>query len=285
MLRALGLIGGGLIGMVIALLRENLDRTFRTARQVEEATNLPVLGVLPPSDRLFFGGARAAAQRSSPFGLAIGNVLERLVFAPEAQGRKVLMLTSATPQEGKSRIAVALARLAARHGIRAIVLDCDWRQPALNRYFSGPAMPGLGDLLAGVATPDEVVYRDPVTGAHAIFAGDISRLSSSAERFDRLRLLQATLARHYDLVIVDTPPVLAGPDALALARMVEEVAFVVRWGVVSRDVAVDAIRKLAFSGATLGGVILSQVDPKRYRRYGMGDVVYPYPNRPIPRAT
>ncbi|MEQ8396060.1 Wzz/FepE/Etk N-terminal domain-containing protein [Thalassobaculum sp.] len=284
MLTMLGVVAGALVGMVIALFRENLDRTFRTARQVEEATNLPVLGVLPAENRSISGMTSSLDRPNSLFGQAMGNLLERLVFSPEAQGRKVLMLTSATPQEGKSQIAVALVHLVARRGLRVIILDCDWRRPTINRYFSRPATPGLGDLLAGTATPDDVVYRDPESGVHAIFAGDISLLSSNAERFARLKLLQTTLARHYDLVVIDTPPVLAGPDALALARSAEEVAFVARWGQVSRDVSIEAIRNLAFNGAKFSGVILAGVDPKRYRRYGMGDVVYPYPAINVPRA-
>lgn len=283
-LRVLGVVGGALVGMLIALFRENLDRTFRTTRQVEEATNLPILGVLPPSERPFLGETDPIARPDSLFSRAVGNLYERLVLAPEAQARRVIMLTSATPHEGKSRIAVALTRMAARNGMRAIILDCDWRRPTVDRYFTRQTTPGLSDLLAGMATPDEVVFRDPATGAHAIFAGDVSLLANSMERSVRLELLLETLARHYDLVILDTPPVLVGPDAQALARISEEVAFVSRWGKVSRDVVIDAIRSLTFSGARFGGVILSDVDPKQYRRYGMGDVVYPYPSGPVSRA-
>lgn len=290
MLRLLGVIGGVLVGMVIALLREHLDRTFRTIRQVEEVTNLPVIGVVPSAGRPLLGRRSALEEAESPFGLAIGSLLEQLAFMAEARGRpggparNVLTLTSATPGEGKSRIAVALLRLVAHRGHKVIILDCDWRRPTVNRHFSHPASPGLVDLLAGEATPDEVVYRDPDTGGHAIFAGNLSLLPSEVERLERLKLLQTTLARHYDLVIVDTPPVLAGPEAIALARMAGEVAFVVRWGRVPRDVVVGALRSLAFAGTRLGGVVLSDVDPRQYRRYGMGDVVYPYSTEPVTRA-
>lgn len=283
MLILLGMIGGTLLGMVVALMRENLDRTFRTARQFEESTNLPVLGVLPSSNPRPVGRAATHLRAENAFDQAIGNLLERLAFAPETQGRKLLMLTSATPREGKTRIAVELVRMMAQRGLRAIILDCDWRRPSINRYFSQAATPGLGDLLAGAATPDEVVYRDAHTGVHAIFAGDMSLLPHTAERFYRLRMLQATLARHYDIVIIDTPPVLVGPEALVLGRMSEEVAFVVRWGHTSRDVAMDAIRNLALNGARIGGAILSDVNRNRYREYASGDVVYPYAAAPASR--
>lgn len=284
MLVLLGLIGGGLIGILAGLIRENMDRTFRTAQQVEDATNLPILGVLPPPDRRTFAGVRAARRSNSAFGHAVSNLFERLVFSPASRARKVLMLTSATPREGKSRIAMSLVRMVTGSGLRVIVLDCDWRRPTMHAFFARSMTPGLGDLLAGTATPDEVVFRDPQTGAHAIFAGDISQIANSAERFARLRVLLATLSRHYDLVILDTPPVLAGPDALALAEMAEEIAFVIRWGQVPRDAILEALNHLEMAGARFGGAILSGVDPKRYRRYGAGDALYTYAERPVPRA-
>src|SRR3546814_2964712 len=91
-------------------------------------------------------------------------------------------------------------------------------------------------------------------------------------------MLLSTLSKHYDLVVIDTPPVLAGPDTMALARMSEEIAFVIRWGQPTKDVVVDAIKNLTFAGGRFRGVILSDADPKRYRRYGMGDAIYPYPS-------
>src|SRR5690606_8637173 len=85
MLVLLGIIGGSLIGLLAGLIRENMDRTFRTAQQVEDATNLPILGVLPPPDRRVFDGVRSARRSSSAFGHAISNLFERLVFSPASR--------------------------------------------------------------------------------------------------------------------------------------------------------------------------------------------------------
>ncbi|SMF59123.1 Uncharacterized protein involved in exopolysaccharide biosynthesis [Tistlia consotensis] len=284
MLVLLGLIGGTLIGILVGLVRENMDRSFRTAQQLEDATNLPTLGMLPPPGRRSFAGVQDARRSNSPFGHAIGNLFERLVFAPQARARKVLMLTSATPREGKSRIAASLIRMATGSGLRVIILDCDWRRPAVHDYFAHAMAPGLGDLLAGAASAEDVVFHDGTSGAHAIFAGDVSRIANGALRYERLRLLLTTLARHYDLVILDAPPVLAGSEAAALAQMAEEVAFVVRWGSTPRAAVVEALNHLEMAGARLGGTILSDVDPKGYRRYGTGEAVYGYAQRPVTRA-
>src|SRR3546814_17354590 len=91
-------------------------------------------------------------------------------------------------------------------------------------------------------------------------------------------MLLSTLSKHYDLVVIDTPPVLAGPDTMALARMSEEIAFVIRWGQPTKDVVVDAIKNLTFAGGRFRGVIISDPDPKGYRRHGMDDAIYPFPS-------
>lgn len=280
----LGAIGGTLVGALIGLLRENLDRSFRTVQQIEDATNLPILGVLPPSDSLVFAGVRAARRSSSAYGHAVSNLFERLAFSPGSRSRKVLMLTSATPREGKSQIAASLIRMATGSGLRVIVLDCDWRRPAVHQHFGQEMAPGLGDLLSGTASADEVVFHDTATGAHAIFAGDLSLIADGQLRYERLRLLLTTLANHYDLVILDTPPVLAGPDALVLAQMVEEVVFVVRWGQAPRDAIFEALNHLDMAGARLGGAVLSGVDRRRYRDYGTGEPAYAYPYGAVART-
>src|SRR3546814_3490559 len=140
------------------------------------------------------------------------------------------MVSTETPREGNVRLASAVVRRSGRNGLRVIILDGDGRRPTVHSFFGRSEGPGLGDLLAGMATPDEVVFRDHASGVHAIFAGDVSLIANTAERYARLRMLLSTLSKHYDLVVIDTPPVLAGPDTMALARMSEEIAFVIRWG-------------------------------------------------------
>src|SRR3546814_20212315 len=110
------MIGGGLVGMMTGLLRENLDRTFRTTRQVEDATNLPVLGVLPPPDRSACVDGGVADRPHTTFAQAVGNLYERLVVGPDAHARKVVMVAPATPQQAMSRHAITQVRLPARHG-------------------------------------------------------------------------------------------------------------------------------------------------------------------------
>lgn len=284
MIILLAVIGGGLFGSLLALFAENLDRTFRTSEQIERTTHLPTLAMIP-AVRTRRHLARYAAERpDSAFSEAVRNLNTQLLMSNGNHVPKLVMLTSAAPREGKSRIAIAMATLAAHAGRRVIIVDCDWKRPVVHSFFRHAAGPGLADLLSGGSTPEEAVYRDPATGVHAIFAGHLAHLESDPQHFPRLRLLFKTLARHYDLVVVDSPPVFAGSEVLPLSRMMDRVAFVVKWGSTPRDVVLSGLRQIHRARARVAGVVLSQVDPRQYRRYGLGEVVYSYGRPGIVRA-
>ena len=276
MIVLLGTIGGSFVGMLIALVRENLDRSFRTGDDIERTTRLPLLAMIPSFKGQEFAKRPLAFEPDSPFTSSIRTLYTRLAMSGGATSPKLIMLTSAAPHEGKSRIAIAIARLAAQAGHRVIVVDCDWQRPIQHSFFRRPMSPGLADLLSGSATPEQAVYLDPGSRVHALFAGKIGTMEDHPQRFARLRLLCKTLARHYDLVVVDAPPVLAGSEVLPLSRMMDRVAFVVKWGDTPRDVVMSALRQLYYARGRVAGTVLSQVDPKRYRRYGVGEVTYPY---------
>jgi Mrp family chromosome partitioning ATPase len=186
------------------------------------------------------------------------------------------MLTSSVPDEGKSLISMSMARLLAYTGRRVVVVDGDFRRPTLHGLLGRPMQPGLVDLLNGEATPDEAVYRDPESGLHAIFAGRVPSGAAYMPDFDRLRALLASLSRHYELVILDTPPVLVGSEAMHYARLVDATVFVARWRHTTQDVAADAIRQIRASGGYIAGTAIAQVDPKLYRRYASVDLHYSY---------
>src|SRR3546814_13619271 len=105
------------------------------------------------------------------------------------------MVSTETPREGNVRLASAVVRRSGRNGLRVIILDGDGRRPTVHSFFGRSEGPGLGDLLAGMAPPDEVVFRDHASGVHAIFAGAVSLLATTAARSARLRRLLSTLSK------------------------------------------------------------------------------------------
>jgi polysaccharide biosynthesis transport protein len=271
-------IAGALGGLCLALMLEGFDRTFRTRQQVEEHTGFQTIAMVPTMKAR--ESARSLNDPTSPFSESLRSLHMRLFLEGSGKAGKVVMFTSAAPNEGKSCIAVSLARLSARIGRRVVVVDCDWRRPVVHRYFNQQSSPGLADLLSGGAVPDEVVHQEWQSGAHAIFAGNVARIEDDPQRFGQLRLLLRTLTKHYDMVIVDSPPVLTGSEVLPLASIVDRIVYVVRWGSTPRVVAQDGLQQLLDAHGKVAGVVLSQVDAKRYRRYGIGPMAYPY-GRPV----
>lgn len=272
---AIALLAGAGMGILFAILLEGFDRTFHLRDEVEDVTGLRTLAMLPTVGRGGNPVREILRDSNSQMAEALRALYSRLVLTTDGVERaKSIMFASAVPNEGKSQIAASIAHLSAIAGLRAIVLDCDWQRPTQHRLFRQPQKPGLADLLAGNVTPDEAVWRDPTTGVHAMFAGDTRVMQNEMLRFYRLPLMVETLSKHYDVIILDTPPVLVGSEVLHLAKLVDSAAFVVRWGSTPRDAALNALNQLTDAGGNISGIVLSQVHPKRYRRYDYVNMDY-----------
>lgn len=271
-----GLVGVGL-GVLAALLIEKLDRTFRTPEDVEEWTGVPALAVLPS----------VKARRSGRFDHVLKNP-----NSPYADGLRMMdaqlalggydgaipgltIFTSAAEGEGKSHTSCAYAQILAGDGRKVVLVDLDWRQPTQHRLFGKKfRRRGLIDLLNGEAAPDDVLFEDTQSGVHVISTGRMSRMRRDRVSFDRLRNLLETLARHYDAVVVDTSPLHVTPEILHLARLAESVVVAVKWGATPRKIVQSEIKNLARAGVPLSGIVLTQVEPKRYKRYNYTDSGY-----------
>lgn len=268
---------GLLIGALLVLLMESLDRTFRTAEDVMKTTGLPALALVPTFRKAELAGNKAY-DPSSPFSESIYKLHTRLMFSQPGDPPKVTMFTSAVPDEGKSRISVSLARQLAYAGRRVIIVDGDLRRPSVHTFLGAKNGPGLIELLNGTSTPDEAVYRDEATGVHAIFAGRSPNGENMLPDVQHLRMLLASLSKHYDTVILDAPPVLVGAEVVHYAQMVDATAFVVQWGKTQKEVVLDGLRQLTGTEAHIAGVVLAQINPRLYKRYAEVGLHYRYPH-------
>jgi capsular exopolysaccharide synthesis family protein len=178
------------------------------------------------------------------------------------------LIASSVADEGKTAVAVGLARMEALTGSNVLVVDADLRRPEIHRVFRAPESPGLVELVAGEVELDAALNQDELSGTwymtagrHAIDPLDI--LTSSA--FDNVleRLIQ-----RFDLVVIDSPPSTMFLDARILSNKVEKTLFVVRCGETPQEVALDTLRRHAQSGAQISGVVLSMTDGKAEPRYG-----------------
>lgn len=277
----LGSVAGMLIGMAYALLREGVDRTFRRSDQIESMTGLPVLAMVPTLRGSITPIAHVLRKPVSPYSEALRKLHIGLELSEAAQSPKTVLFGSAVPGEGKSVLVGSLGRMLASHGRRILMIDCDWRNPRLHKLFQCQNRNGLAELLCDQPqSVDDCIFTDTLSGVDIIPAGVFSPQAMRYLTTDRMKLILQALAPRYDMIMLDTAPVLVGAEVLTLSRMVDKVAFMVRWGDTKRDAVMEALKDLIEVQADIAGVVMTRVDPKGYRKYGYSELNYEY-ERPV----
>ena len=222
----------------------------------------------PVRARKSSGTSRKRPCRGTVRGMLFDNVRGYLHAMGEARP-KVIMVTSALPREGKSVLASSLAVNAARAGWRVLLLECEFRRPILARRFGLPASAGLSDVLIGGLLGSSIsLLHEVQPRLHVLPAGrdpaDPQELLASS----RMTRLLAAFRNQYDLVILDTPPVIPVADGLILSRRVDATLMVVRWEKTPRMVVQDAASLLRRSRAVLMGTVITRADLRRAARSG-----------------
>jgi polysaccharide biosynthesis transport protein len=250
MIFALSLIGGIGLGGGIGLLRDLMDRVFRTRNHVQSLLQIPCIAMVPLLKTSASRGTSLARKTSEERTLArdasvFWNVVDSpmSLFAESIRSiklatrhygtgsNKVIGFTSALPHEGKSTISAAVAQLAAQAGSRVIIVDCDLRIPSLTRRLAPSATVGIVDAISGARSLEEIVWRDPKTNLFFLpavtrtpqFSSEVLESEATKRLIDRLR-------ESFDLVIVDLPPLVPIIDANAAAHLVDCMILVIEWG-------------------------------------------------------
>lgn len=269
-----GALGGLGIGLLFALLAEQFCAGFRSVQELERTTGLPVLATLPElgSGRPVQDVAKEVIKRPrSEYSEGVRALEIGLSRSQPANGDpKVFVVVSALPSEGKTVTAVNLARRFAIDGKRVVLVDGDFRRPSVGAALGAQAVRfDLGDCLARRCLLDDAIYGDPhsplvaLLASHAGTARHENNLSAMADLIRHLRAIS-------DVVIIDTPPVLAVQDAKMLAEMSDGALFAVRWAKTSREAVLLAIKLLRDYGVPLLGASLVRAHPKHHRYYSYG---------------
>ena len=267
------------LGVVLVFIVEHLDSGFRTLAQVEQLTGIPAIGQVPmlkgwklrrvpPQDLV-------VEQPGSIYSEAI-RTIRTAVNLSARKPPKSLLVASAVPGEGKTSLALSIARSAAKAGQRVVIVDCDMRSPSLHQGLGVPNIHGLAEFLSAGVELEEIIDIDDFSGVHFVTAGQFSYQVAELLGGDRMGLLLDRLTNAYDLVVFDSPPILAVSDVRLLLQRIQRSIFVVRWGETSRDSAITALRMMLDAQANLAGVVLSQVDMRRQRSYAYSGSAYGY---------
>ena len=295
---ALGLALGLLVGLVLAFLLEALNTSIRRPEDLEAVLHLPGLAVIPRISggsagrsrlrRLLGAGKQAGTQIGSPMSgdhtFSIGieafrNLRTSLIWSDGGETLKTLVVTSAAPGEGKTLTAANLAVTLAYDGLRVLLVDCDIRRPRVHGLFRMPRSPGLMEVLIasnGVGGPSALpaaIRETSVKGLSVLPCGALPSNAAHLLSGTRMRILLQELREQYDIIVLDTPPVLATADAGIVASLTDGVLLVVRAGTTDRNAAQRAYQQLANVGARVVGTVLNDPGGEVAKE---GDYYYPY---------
>ena len=281
---AIGLLLGLFAGIAAALLLDHLDDTVHTAADAEQKLGLAVLGIVP----LARTGTPGEAMRDprSALAEAYRSARTALQFATSDGVPRTLLVTSTRPGEGKSTSVFALAQSFAQMGRRVLLIDADLRNPAQHNLGTLDNSRGLSNVLAGALAWREVVIAGEA-GAHDLIAcGPLPPNPAELLAGPRLATLLEEARRDYDLVILDSPPVLGLADALVLGHLADGTLLVIEAGGPRVDHVRDALKRLRASRTRIIGALLTKLDA-RHAAYGYGyayEYDYAYGGRKARRA-
>jgi exopolysaccharide transport family protein len=291
---ALGIFGGIALGTALGFLRDIMDRAFRTSAQIEATLQLPCLSIVPllkdpaqqkPSPRAAVQIDRELGQRTlsrssgmywaatamplSRFAEAIRSIKLAIDLNPTKTSNRIVGITSALPNEGKSTIAASLAQLIAHAGKRVIIVDCDLRNPSLSANLAPNATAGIIDVLSGARSLEETVWRDPKTNLAFLPAAKRAPLFHTSEILsaEQTRKLFDKLRATYDYVIVDLPPLAPIIDVRATTPLIDCFILVVEWGRTRTDVVQHALHTAPNVYEALVGTVLNKTNMRAMKRY------------------
>jgi non-specific protein-tyrosine kinase len=253
---ALGFMVGLAGGLGLAFLFENLDNTLYTTEQIEAVTELPVLGKIPGVN----GRRKVTMLDGNSLQAEAFRRLRTNIAALELDDSlKTLLVTSAELREGKSMIVANFAIALAHSRRKVIVVDCDLRQPNLHKIFNLPNEVGLSNILSQ-AVPLEEALQDGYIRVGVITSGPLPINPAGLIGSPKMVTLIDQLTELADVVLLDTPALLAVSDATVLAPAVDGVLLVVKRAQASEENVHDALQYLESSKARTIGVVVNQAE-------------------------
>ena len=276
----IGLVFGLFLGLFIAFVAENIQSGFNELEDLEGETGIPGFGSIPlvrgrrknnPVDYLL-------DKPISSYSEALRTVQSLIHSVSHSRTARVILVTSSVAGEGKSTFCASLTRQLAMGHQKVLLIDGDLRRSRLLEVLPGKSVvtqdEGPADLievLEGKREFGDAIRIDEATGLHYLAT---VRREDNPQRLLMGRNMQNLITqalRHYDLIVIDAPPVLAVSDALVLARYADASLLMVRWNKTSRKLVQTAIKRLRVSGVKVSGAVMTMVDQKKKARGGYED--------------
>lgn len=281
MLLLVSLIGAVFVAISLVFVIEQLNPGIRSPEQIHDLFNMSTMGIIPlqqegkedPNDFVLTKPQSGLAEAINTLRISLS------LLNPDAAVKSIL-ITSSVPGEGKSTLATMLARMSANSGQHTVVVEADIRRPAISKVFGfDKESLGLTDLLSNHdLILDDVLQKDPKTGLMILSrgkAGYVNPLDLFASK--RMRSIMEELRVKFDLVVVDSAPIMAVPDSRILQSLVDKTIYVLKWDATPKKVVRNGLHLLMKDGnSNLAGIVLQQIDLKKYGRYGDYSYYYHY---------
>lgn len=296
----MGMLIGIMGGILLAFARESMDNTIGTPEQIEAISAWPALGVIPQDGSALKSSYYRFFRHSSPETTnKITEPTPELAMVVHTRPRseaaesyralrtsillsslggppKIIMITSALPQEGKTTTSLNSATVLSQRGSRVLLIDGDLRRPRLHQILGLNPTPGLSNLLTGSAQPSEVIQQTQIPNLFCVPSGSIPPHPAELLASDLMREYLRAWREEYDHVIIDTPPVLSVTDAVMLSAYTESTVVVVRAGKTRKEAlrrvhAILSQVKTRVLGVVINGVNMAAPEHYYYyygKRYG-----------------
>ena len=257
----LGVLGSLAGGIMVAFIVAFMDDRAKSAYDIESVVGLPLLGVIPrirklnSSEKAQVAVSNADRATTEAF-RSLHSILKVNTIAKDS---KVLLFTSTTPSEGKSFVVTNLALMCAMHGEKTIIIDADLRLPAMAKILGIESQNGVVSHIEDGKPIEECVIKDYYPNLDVLPCEKRSQNPTQALGSEEFISMLAKFREQYDRVFIDSPPVGAVSDAIALLPYVDGVVYVVKFNSVSRKAIQKNIRRLMVSNVPIVGAIMNMV--------------------------
>ena len=280
------LLIGLFFGVSGAVAKDMLDTSFTTTKQIEDTLGLPVLASVSrlTNRDLTINGAiipvhdYPGIKPLSRFAESVRALRSGIHMTDVDNPPKVIQFTSAVPREGKTTIAMSVARSGAMSNLKVLYIDGDLRRPSASRVFDLQEKPGLVDLLVGETTVDEAIRFQEKAGYWVLPSGSSTQTPTDLLGSERMKSLVTSLRSKFDLILIDTPPVGPVIDPVIVSHLVDKVVLVVRWGTTARELVKQCAQQLS-GHKMIAGVALNLVNERQAQKYGKEGSSYYYATR------
>lgn len=263
---------GFLLGVLVAFVATIADTRVRNEAAVARVTNVPVLGVVARTKRSIAPGLIVAREPHSPVAEDTRRIQSALAFSSLDGDSRLLLITSASPGEGKSTFATNLALTHVDTGDRTLVIDADLRRPRVGELFGQDSSVGLTTALVGDVALSDAIVAWGERGLDVLSSGAVPPNPAAIVTSQAFRSMLTEVAQRYDAVIIDSPPVLTVADSNLLAPLVDGVVIVVDTSKTRRAQLAQTVRSIESAGGRILGIVLNKSRASSHRNTYYADI-------------